>query len=80
MMPAADSAAGPAVSECSSTLRDTGLARRRGQPAGPGIRDHGIHNGLEGMQSVFMVAKLPSGSRDPVVGGLRLGCPARILL
>ena len=79
MMPAADSAAGPAVSGWSDAPPDTDPGRRHGQPAGHGVPDHGIHNRSEGTQPVFMVAEVPSGSRDPVVHYLRPGCPARIL-
>ncbi len=80
MKPAADSAVCPALSRRSHAPPDTVPVQRRGGAAAHGVRLHGIHAGSEGAQPVFMVAGVPSGSRDPAMRALRRGGPARIIL
>lgn len=80
MKPAADSAVRPALSRWSHAPPDTVQVQRHGGAAGQGVRLHGILAGSEGAQPVFMVAGVPSGSRDPAIRALRRGGPARIIL
>lgn len=80
MKPAADSAVCPALSRWSHAPPDTIPVQRRGGAGGHGVHLHGIHAGSEGAQPVFMVAGVPSGSRDPAIGAVRRGGPARTIL